>query len=181
LAKLRVWILARFGKCGSIDREEVDREITDRFTEVYELAAAGYFDSWQEDAESCLALIIVLDQFPRNMFRSLPQAFATDDRAIELAKLAVDRGYDLQLIPVQRWFIYLPFEHSENIKNQRESIRLFETLADTPDGEYVLSFAKTHLEIIEQFGRFPHRNEILGRLSTPAEKEFLSNPAAFRG
>ncbi|MBD2039169.1 DUF924 family protein [Microcoleus sp. FACHB-672] len=150
-----------------------DEEIRSRFFTEYELAAAGKYDSWQEVPQSCLALIIVLDQFPRNMFRGQPQAFATDYKALAAAQYAVDHKFDQQLLPVQRQFIYLPFEHSENLEHQRRCVELFQQLKDSPDSALSLDYAIRHLKIIEQFGRFPHRNEILGRESTAEEVEFL--------
>ena len=152
---------------------DFDEEIRSRFFTEYELAAAGTYDAWQESPQSCLALIILLDQFPRNMFRGQPQAFATDYKALAAAHYAVDHKLDQQLLPVQRQFIYLPFEHSENLEHQRRCVELFQQLKDSPDSGLTLDYAIRHLKIIEQFGRFPHRNEILGRESTPEEVEFL--------
>jgi uncharacterized protein (DUF924 family) len=159
----------------------VDREIKDRFEEVYQFAAAGLLDGWQDAPTSCLALIITLDQFPRNMFRGKPAAFATDELALSVAKHAVETGIDRELFPVQKWFVYLPFEHSERLEDQLESVKLFETLASDPDSQIAIESARTHYELIKTFGRFPHRNQILGRVSTPTELEFLDRPDAFHG
>ena len=161
-----------------IKDQKFDRQIRSRFLETYQQAAAGKLIKWQEQALSCLALIIVLDQFPRNMFRNSPQAFATDSQALKLSKYAVSQGFDRQLLPVQRWFIYLPFEHSENLADQRMAVKLFETLKGDRDSQTTIDYAYRHLQVIERFGRFPHRNQILGRESTPAEKEFLKQPGA---
>jgi uncharacterized protein (DUF924 family) len=155
-----------------------DEEVRSHFLSQYELAASGQLDSWQESPESCLALIILLDQFPRNMFRGTPQAFATDSKALAAAEQAVKNKFDRELLPVQRWFIYLPFEHSENLEKQQKSVELFSNLQGEPDSESVINYAIRHLEIIERFGRFPHRNQILGRETTPEEAEFLKQPGS---
>jgi uncharacterized protein (DUF924 family) len=145
---------------------------------TYRQAAEGKLNHWQEQPLSCLALIILLDQFPRNIFRDRPQAFATDAQALEFAQYAVDRGFDRQLLPVQRWFIYLPLEHSENLEHQQQAVKLFSTLKDDPDSASAIDYACHHLRIIERFGRFPHRNRILGRSTTPQEEEFLKQPGS---
>nr|WP_199303180.1 DUF924 family protein [Oscillatoria sp. FACHB-1406] len=143
---------------------------------AYQQAAAGELDDWQNQPLSCLALIILLDQFPRNLFRSQPQAFATDAKALSVAKSAVERGFDRDLIPAQRWFIYLPFEHSENLADQERCIQLFTQLEGDPESKIPIDFAHRHKAVIDRFGRFPHRNSILGRESTPEEIEFLTQP-----
>ena len=158
--------------------QNFDRQVRSRFLETYQQAAAGKLIKWREQALSCLALIIVLDQFPRNMFRDSPQAFATDTQALNLSKYAVSQNFDRQLLPVQRWFIYLPFEHSENLADQQTAVELFDTLKDDRDSQATIDYAYRHLEIIERFGRFPHRNQILGRESTPEEQEFLKQPGS---
>jgi DNA phosphorothioation-dependent restriction protein DptG len=112
------------------------------------------------------------------MFRDTPQAFATDWEALSLAKQAINNGYDRQLLAVQRWFIYLPFEHSENPDDQRKCIKLFQQLSHDPDSAEAIASAFRHKEIIARFGRFPHRNAILGRISTPEEEEFLEEPGS---
>ncbi|MBK1988666.1 DUF924 domain-containing protein [Sphaerospermopsis aphanizomenoides BCCUSP55] len=152
---------------------DIDREIQTRFFSDYQKAAQGYLDDWINTPETCLALILLLDQFPRNMFRNTPQAFATDWEALSAAQHAVAQGYDRELLPVQRWFIYLPFEHSENLEHQRKCIKLFQQLSHDPDSASPIEYAFRHKEIIARFGRFPHRNQILGRVSTSEEEEFL--------
>jgi uncharacterized protein (DUF924 family) len=132
--------------------------------------------SWQDRPRSALALVILLDQFPRNMFRGDPRAFATDPLAREVATVLVQKGTDRQLLPVERLFVYLPFMHSEDLTHQRQSVALFQQLAQERPYLDSLSYAIGHKEIIERFGRFPHRNAILGRLSTPEEIEFLQQP-----
>ncbi len=155
-----------------------DRQIKDIFEPIYLQAKSAQLDHWKEEALSCLALIIVLDQFPRNIYRGQPQAFATDSQALALARYAIAKGYDRGLLPVQRWFLYLPYEHSENIANQYTSVKLFSTLGDDPDSQSSIAYAERHLKIIQDFGRFPHRNQILGRKSTPEEIKFLKQPGS---
>ena len=155
---------------------EFDREIQDRFEPVYEQAAAGRLDHWKSEARSCLALIVVLDQFPRNMYRGDARMYAADEKAREAARHAVEHAYDRELSPYGRLFMYLPFEHSEELDDQRLSVELFRGLATEMGSEDLLGYAVRHLEIIERFGRFPHRNEILGRRTTPEETKFLSGP-----
>lgn len=150
----------------------------DRFLADCNLAAEGRLAHWQEHPNSCLALILLLDQFPRNIFRGTPRAFATDAMALQAAERAVGDRFDEQLLPVQRWFLYLPFEHSEHLEHQHRSIALFDTLRDDPDSASTIDYAYRHLRVIERFGRFPHRNAILGRESTPEEQEFLLQPGS---
>ncbi|NET55767.1 MAG: DUF924 domain-containing protein [Symploca sp. SIO2E6] len=157
---------------------EFDQEVRSRFLSVYQQAAAGQLDQWRTSPHSCLALIILLDQFPRNLFRSQPQAFASDPQALSMAQYAINQGFDQQLPPVQRWFIYMPFEHSENLEHQRQSVELFTGLTDEPNFASAIDYAHRHLKVIERFGRFPHRNQILGRASTPEELEFLQQPGS---
>jgi uncharacterized protein (DUF924 family) len=148
-----------------------DAEIRARFLPLYEQAAAGDLAGWQEEPRRCLALVIVLDQFPRNMFRGTARAFAADPLAREAARTLVDRGWDKALTPDERTFAYLPFEHSESLEDQERSLRLFE-------GSENLEWARKHYEVVRRFGRFPHRNAALGRESTPEEIEFLKQPGS---
>jgi uncharacterized protein (DUF924 family) len=159
-------------------KPDFDEELQSRFIKDYQKAAAGYLDEWIDLPETCLALILLLDQFPRNMFRGTPQAFATDWEALSAAHHAVAQGYDRKLMAVQRWFIYCPFEHSENLEHQVRSVKLFQQLSDDPESAGAIAYAIRHLEVIERFGRFPHRNEILGRVSTLEEKDFLRKPGS---
>lgn len=161
-----------------IKKPEFDREVEARFLSDYEQAAAGNLDTWKSSPLSCLALILLLDQFPRNMFRGKPQAFATDWQALSTAQYAVAQGYDRELLPVQRWFVYCPFEHSENLEDQNRSVALFQQLSDDPDSADAINYALRHREVILRFGRFPHRNKILERVSTPEEEEFLQQPGS---
>jgi uncharacterized protein (DUF924 family) len=155
-----------------------DEEVRTRFLDLYEQAARGELDAWREEARSCLALIIVLDQFPRNMFRGDPKTYATDERALALARHAREQGFDRELAPFERHFVYMPFMHSEDIEDQRLSVELFDALAQEPGGTDVTEYARGHAGIVERFGRFPHRNEILGRETTPEEAEFLKEPGS---
>jgi len=157
---------------------EFDQQLRDRFLSTYEQAATGELDSWENSPRSCLALLLLLDQFPRNMFRGTPKSFATDAKARAIANNAVSKGFDQDLLPVQRWFIYLPFEHSENLADGQRCVDLFSTLTGDPDSAATIDYALRHKSVIERFGRFPHRNKILGRESTPAEAEFLKQPGS---
>ncbi|MBW4517744.1 MAG: DUF924 domain-containing protein [Timaviella obliquedivisa GSE-PSE-MK23-08B] len=158
---------------------EIDQTIHRRFLMTYEQAASGELDGWQATPAGCLALILLLDQFPRNLFRGQPQAFATDPQARILALRAIAQGFDQSLAPIQRIFIYLPLEHGETLSDQHQSVTLFQQLTDqNPELADVLDYAVRHQIVIERFGRFPHRNAILGRTSTAAELEFLNQPGS---
>lgn len=155
-----------------------DDEIRRRFGTTVASALAGGLVEWCDDARGTLACVIVLDQFTRNIFRDTPRAFAGDDRALALAQDAVARGLDRELDGHERSFLYLPFEHAESEAMQQRSLELFTALArDTGDAE-PLEWARKHAEIIARFGRYPHRNEILGRTSTPEEIAFLAQPGS---
>ncbi|CAA9459794.1 MAG: hypothetical protein AVDCRST_MAG02-2073 [uncultured Rubrobacteraceae bacterium] len=158
--------------------EAFDREVTDRFGGLYEEAAEGRLDAWREEPEGCLALVICLDQFPRNMFRGDARTHATDGKALDAAKYAIERALDRELPAFQRMFLYMPFMHAEGVEDQRRSVELFEGLAAEPGGPDVVEYAAGHREIVERFGRFPHRNAILGRETTPEEAEFLTRPGS---
>lgn len=157
---------------------EFDEQLRTRFGTDYQKAAAGHLDDWIDLPKTCLALILLLDQFPRSIFRGTTEAFATDWEALSAAQQAIALGYDRHFLPVQRWFVYLPFEHSENLDHQHQSVKLFQQLSHDPESAEAIEYAYRHLEIIERFGRFPHRNAILGRISTPEEIEFLQQPAS---
>ena len=155
---------------------DFDAEIRRRFLADHGRAAAGELDHLAATAEGALALIIVLDQFSRNMFRDQPGMYATDHKARTLAAGAMDRGFDQQLMPVHRIFLYLPFEHCETLENQNISVKLFEALPPVPNRDRGIESALRHREIIRRFGRFPHRNHILDRETTAEEAEFLKEP-----
>lgn len=163
-----------FGK-----QPKFDAEIRQRFLSTYEQAAVGKLDDWQQSALGSLALIIVLDQFPRNLFRDSPKAFATDAKALAVAQQTLDRKFDQQLSSLQRIFAYLPFEHSEDIEQQERSVSLSRQLSqDDPELFDIFDYAERHHRVIQRFGRFPHRNRILGRESTAEETEFLKQPGS---
>lgn len=156
--------------------EDFDQRIKERFEESYDMAAGGQFDDWQNSADGALALCILLDQMPRNMFRGTPKAFATDKKALVVSKYAISKGLDQVLSSQKKRFLYLPFEHSENMNDQRRSVELFEkTREDDPLG---YDYALRHLKVIEEYGRFPHRNKILERENTPEEEAYLAQPGA---
>ncbi len=148
------------------------------FEELLNAAAAGSLDRWADTPEGAMALVVLLDQLSRNIHRGTPGAFATDGQALALARRMVARGFDLSLDPVMRMFVYLPFEHAEDVAVQDESVRLFEALPATPWRDRVVHYAGLHRDVIVKYGRFPHRNAILGRTSTPAELDYLAQPGA---
>lgn len=157
-----------------------DATIRDRFGSLVERALRGELESWSADAEDALAEILVLDQFTRNIFRDTPRAFAGDPRALAAASAMVGRRVDAHLPGFMRGFVYLPFEHAESIAAQDEAVRLFVALAAEGDGGdgQMLDYARRHRAVIERFGRFPHRNAILGRRSTAEEERFLREPGS---
>jgi uncharacterized protein (DUF924 family) len=175
-----------FGPPGDTGREQ-HREIwfksTDAFDAAlrreflvdYEAAAAGALRSWEASAEGALALVLLLDQVPRNVFRGTPRAYATDAAARATADRTLERGFDQMVPPAWRLFFYMPFHHSEDLADQRRSLALSRALPRNPDRRGSLRrYGRPYIEVIERFGRFPHRNEILGRESTPAEIAFLA-------
>jgi uncharacterized protein (DUF924 family) len=153
-----------------------DQACRDRFTLTYEAAARGDLAEWELTPEGALAVVLLLDQFPRNMFRGTRRAYATDHAALMTADRAIERGYDQRVDPAFRRFFYLPFMHSESVRHQERSVALNESLGD-PDS---ITWARHHHAIVARFGRFPHRNEILGRETTPEEAQFLKDDD-FRG
>jgi uncharacterized protein (DUF924 family) len=154
--------------------ERVDAEIRERFGALYE-ELAKIAASQLTTAQECIAAVIVLDQFPRNMFRGSPRSFATDALALAIAQHAIAAGLDRQLTNKQRVFLYMPFQHSEERAVQARSIEMFEQLPEPEN----LDYAHRHKEIIDRFGRFPHRNEVLGRESTPEELQFIATHRGF--
>jgi uncharacterized protein (DUF924 family) len=148
---------------------DFDREITAQFLATHEAAAAGCLSDWEATPEGALALLILLDQFPRNMFRDSARAFATDPLARAVAERAIARGFDARVADAERVFFYLPFEHSENLADQERSLALWR---QTGSGQ-IDKYAQIHADIIRRFGRFPHRNALLGRATTPEEQAFL--------
>jgi uncharacterized protein (DUF924 family) len=157
---------------------DFDRQCRDLFGTLRERAAAGGCADWAHEAEPCLALILLFDQLPRNLFRGSAQAFATDPEARGVARAALSRGFDRSLPATWRQFIYLPFEHSEDLADQELSVQLATGLARDPAFAGTLDYAKRHHAIVARFGRFPHRNAALGRQSTPEEQAFLKEPGS---
>jgi uncharacterized protein (DUF924 family) len=147
--------------------EEFDAEVRRRYLDLWGAAAAGELSSWEASDEGALALVIVLDQFPRNMFRGEARAFASDAAAREVAGRAIARGADARIEPLLQEFLYLPFMHSEHLADQLRCVELFRSSEDN------LKYAEQHADIIRRFGRFPHRNRVLGRATTPEEQAFL--------
>lgn len=154
-------------------RPTFDRLVEDTLLEQYHKAMTGAFDHWVEDVDGTLALCILLDQVPRNCFRGSPQAFAGDEKARQVAAVALKGGYDLECNEDERIFLYLPFEHHENPDSQELALRLFKERCNRAE---TVDAAERHHEIIKRFGRFPHRNKALGRESTPEELAFLQEP-----
>ena len=158
-----------------------DEKIREKFGEDLERAIAGEYDDWAETAQGRMALIILLDQFSRNLFRGSPKSFAQDKKALNLTLEGLKLGHDREISPVQRTFFYLPLEHSEDLEMQDLAMEKFtELLEEQGEEDEVaktsLEYARRHHLIIERFGRFPHRNEVLGRKSTPEELHFLTQP-----
>ena len=156
---------------------EIDNEIKQRFEQLWINAASGKLNDWQDSPQGCLALIIILDQFPLNMFRGQAQSFASEAQSREVARLAIDKGFDRDLDPRSRAFLYMPFMHSEVFADQQLALQLFAQ----PGLEDNLRFARHHHDIVEKFGRFPHRNTALGRESSESEIEYLNSKEAFSG
>lgn len=176
-----------YRKAWFVKDPDFDEQVRQRFLTDVEKAAAGDYDGWLESgeggAQSAIALVLLLDQFPRNLYRGEPRSFATDSKALAVASELVDSGMHRALIPAQRFFVYVPFEHSENMVHQDRCVVLMSELnREFPDLDKGLKggldYALRHREIIERFGRFPHRNGILNRLSTPEEFAFLQQPGS---
>jgi len=165
---------------------EYDERIKDNFGNDLKMAINGELDDWRTGPEGSLALIILLDQFSRNIYRDTSKAFSQDEKAIQICLGGIEKDFDKKLHPVQRIFFYIPLMHSEDIEMQEKSLKYFsglaeeykepESIADVVSNSY--EFAVKHYDIIKRFGRYPHRNEILGRESTPEEIEFLKEPGS---
>jgi uncharacterized protein (DUF924 family) len=153
-----------------------DAEIRERFFETYEAGATGKLSNWSQSPNGALALILLLDQFPRNMFRGTPRAFASDKLALEIAKDAITAGHDQQVPKELHTFFYMPFMHSEELAEQERCVALMQKEGKQENVKY----AEIHRDAIARFGRFPHRNEILGRTSTPEEIAYLEG-GGFKG
>ena len=152
-----------------------DAEVRRCLLGPYERAAAGGYDHWRDSAKGCLALCLLLDQVPRNLFRDDPRAFATDAKARAVLRHALERGLDGALSQVESLFLYLPLEHSEDLRDQEDCVRLTEALDEDPEW---YDYAVKHRDIIARFGRFPHRNAVLGRACSDEEAAFLAQPGS---
>lgn len=176
-----------YRKVWFIKDPEFDSQIRKQFLADVEKAAAGEYKTWATDPQqasiSAVALLLLLDQFPRNLYRGSAKSFAADPQALQIAKDIVETGTDKILPPAYRFFVYVPFEHSEVLIDQNRCVALMKQLnADVPDLDNGLKggldYAVRHRDVIERFGRFPHRNEVLGRQSTPEEVAFLQQPGS---
>ena len=155
--------------------EAFDAECRTRWLDTHFAAARREYDDWMDDADGALALVLLLDQIPRNVFRNSGHAFATDSLALHVASRAIDAGFDAQIDPSLRFFFYLPFEHSEAIADQDRAVELFTALGNAD----LLGYATAHRDVIVRFGRFPHRNLALGRSNTPEEQAWLEAGGGF--
>ena len=174
-AVVAFWREAGMGKWFRGGSAEFDAECRARFHDLHHTAARRELGHWMDDAEGALALVLLLDQIPRNIFRGSGHAFATDPLALHYATRALDAGFDAQIEPALRFFFYLPFEHSEALADQERSVALFEALGDAE----FLGYARRHLDPIARFGRFPHRNPMLGRNTTAEEQAYLDAGGGF--
>lgn len=166
---VQFWTDAGSGRWFRTDASFDDR-FRERFAAAHEAAARGELDAWLMDGEGALALLILLDQYPRNSFRGTARMFATDENALDVAKQAIASGFDVTAEPSLRVFFYAPFIHSERIENQNRALELYAQL----DGD-ASRHAHVHRDIIARFGRFPHRNRLLGRQTTAEEQQFLDD------
>jgi len=153
---------------------EFDAEVRDRFQALHAVLLRGDHDAWREEARSALAYVIVLDQLSRNMFRDQARMYVGDTAALEAARTAIERGFDAGLGEVERSFLYMPFMHSEALADQARPVALFAAVGN----DYNSRYAVQHRDIVARFGRFPHRNALLGRASTEEETEFLKQPGS---
>lgn len=174
---IKFWFSEPAKKYWFNSTKEFDQEIRDKFENIWEVAASNKLDHWKKTAEGCLALTIILDQFPLNMFRGIAKSFSTERKSIEISHFAVSNKLNAELPRSHLPFLYMPLMHSEDINDQNLCVRLFED-ANTSNN---LRFAKHHRDIILEFGRFPHRNKVLNRKSTKEELEYLASLRAFKG
>lgn len=176
-AIIKFWFSEPTNKQWFKSNPDFDSKILSKYQLTWTQASTNQLDHWQETAEGCLALVIVLDQLPLNMFRGTAQSFSTEAKAISVSRIAISNGFDKLLNNAHLSFLYMPFMHSEILEDQNYSVKLFEQAGLNNN----IRFAKHHRDIIVKFGRFPHRNEILKRTSTAEELEYLSSPQAFKG
>ena len=158
--------------------EQFDQQIRAKFGAWLETFEPEEYESWRLEPQPLLSLVILLDQFPRNAFRGTPRSFQYDGLALDAAREALEKGFDSSLSAAEAGFLVLPFEHSEDITDQKEAVRLARDLTERGAGKDLYEFAVRHHDVIEKFGRFPHRNAVLGRASTPEELEFLKKPGS---
>lgn len=171
---LDFWFEKTEPKYWFVKSDEFDQSIKEKFSDILLRASRSELWAWRSDPEGSLAEIIILDQFSRNIYRNLPQAFAADPLALSLSQAAIDKGFPSQLPPVKRSFLYMPFMHSESAQVHEHAVRLF----SEPGLEEQLKYEYAHKKIIDQFGRYPHRNECLNRESTIEELSFLKQPGS---
>lgn len=169
---LRFWFDQTNPSLWFQNNPDFDASVRERFEDGYDLASRGVYDDWKNSSDGCLALCLLLDQFPRNMFRGTAKAYATDGKALVAAKFALAKGFDQVQPQNKRRFLYRPLQHSENLNDQRKCAELFERMKKDDPLSY--DYALRHLKIIETYGRFPQRNKILGRMNAPEEEEFLA-------
>lgn len=171
------WFSEEISKAWFTSTPEIDTQMRGLFNDLWVQAKAGELDDWKASGEGCLALCIVLDQLPLNMFRDTAKSFSTEQQSVAITKYAIEKGLDQEVDKQHVSFLYMPLMHSENIDDQDLSVESFEKA----ELENNLRFAKHHRDLIIEFGRFPHRNEILGRESSEAEVEYLNSKRAFTG
>lgn len=174
---LDFWFEAANRRCWFRSTPAFDRLIRERFEAVWKVARDGQLDTWEDSPEGALALVVVLDQFPLNMYRGTALSYSTEAQSREVARRALAAGFDVRLNDEQRAFLYLPFMHSENLSDQDRAVELFER-AGLEDN---LRWARHHRDIVRRFGRFPHRNALLQRENTPEESRWLQSDQAFSG
>ena len=171
------WFSDRVKKHWFSSTLQLDKEILETYATIFEQAASGQLNAWTKDPEGCLALVIVLDQFPLNMYRGQAKSFSTERKAVETTLLAIKQGFDKKIDKNRLAFLYMSLMHSEDLAEQAMSVELYHASNLTENAK----FAEHHRDIIRQFGRFPHRNRILGRESTAKEVAYLASANAFKG
>jgi len=169
------WFSERSKQYWFASTPEIDTEIIQRYEKLWEQVLSGEYTEWRDTTEGSLALTIILDQFPLNMYRGEAKSFKSEDMAVEVALNAINNGCDEELSDEKLLFLFMPLMHSENIDHQNLQVYLFQKY------NFNLEFSKHHRDIVKSFGRFPHRNEILGRMSTMEELDYLLSDGAFRG
>ena len=172
---IKYWFSEKSRQHWFFSTPEIDNEIKQCYEQLWINAASGKLNDWQNSPQGCLALIIILDQFPLNMFRGESKSFQTEKLAVEVALKAIDNGYDEILNTDELLFLFMPLMHSENLEHQNMQVTLFEKYNFNDE------YSKHHRDIVKRFGRFPHRNEILGRMSTMEELDYLLSDNAFKG